>query len=104
MDPLLVFDCDKHMPNRFALALAGAARARALRAGVPPRIGVTESSRAEIALREIASGVFAPEELDAFLPGRPMPRLLAGPSELGGSETLIGNAAASGAPSGHTVH
>lgn len=37
MDLFLVFDCQKVLPNRFALALAAAARSRALARGAGAR-------------------------------------------------------------------
>jgi hypothetical protein len=37
MDPHIVFDCEKVLPNRFDLAVAAAARVRALSRGGEPR-------------------------------------------------------------------
>lgn len=37
MDPFVVIDCAKVLPNRIALTLAAAARSRALQRGVQPR-------------------------------------------------------------------
>ncbi|MER9444512.1 DNA-directed RNA polymerase subunit omega [Mesorhizobium sp. M0340] len=38
MDPLIVLDCENTVPNRFALAVAAAGRARALSRGSEPRL------------------------------------------------------------------
>ncbi|AYM66096.1 DNA-directed RNA polymerase subunit omega [Agrobacterium fabrum] len=38
MDPHVVFDCQDVVPNRFALTVAAAARARALSRGAEPRL------------------------------------------------------------------
>jgi DNA-directed RNA polymerase subunit omega len=55
MDPLIVFDCEKAVPNRYALAIAAAERARALIRG--GELYLRKRRRAtpvELALREIA--------------------------------------------------
>jgi DNA-directed RNA polymerase subunit omega len=104
MDPLVVFDCDKRLPNRFVLARAAAARARALKAGMPPRIAPADISRADLALREIAAGVFELRELEAFLPSGRRPLLLAGPDELCGSDSSCKDAAAPVSQPRDTVH
>jgi DNA-directed RNA polymerase subunit omega len=67
MDPLAVFDCQRFVPNRFALVLAAAARGRALRRGVAPRITAATDCAAVIALQEIAAGAVTAEEIDQFL-------------------------------------
>jgi DNA-directed RNA polymerase subunit omega len=69
MDPHVVFDCQKVLPNKFALSLAAAARCRALRRGVEPKLEMENDSLCELALHEIAAGVFARHELAPFLPG-----------------------------------
>jgi DNA-directed RNA polymerase subunit omega len=104
MDPLVVFDCQKQVPNRFGLALAAAARARALRKGVPVRVQTAGLESTEVALREIASGAFAPKELGVFLPGTAMPPLLGAPDQLRDSEPWQKEAVAPGSPSRDTVH
>jgi len=43
MDPNIVFDCEKVLPNRFGLALAAAARIRALNRGSEPRLRVADA-------------------------------------------------------------
>jgi DNA-directed RNA polymerase subunit omega len=69
MDPNIVFDCEKVLPNRFGLAVAAAARVRALGRGGEPRIRIADSGRTELALREIAAGAFKPDELAPFTCG-----------------------------------
>jgi DNA-directed RNA polymerase subunit omega len=65
MDPHVVFDCQKILPNRFALALAAAARSRALTRGAEPRLDRVSAN--ELALLEIAKGCFTPDGLAIFL-------------------------------------
>ena len=67
MDPLIVFDCAIVLPNRFALALAAAARSRALNRGAEPRFYGAATSSSERALHEIAAGAFTDRELRPFL-------------------------------------
>lgn len=69
MDPHVVFDCQKVLPNLFALTLAAAARGRALARGAEPRLDAADRSVGELALHEIAAGVFRESELAPFLPG-----------------------------------
>lgn len=70
MDPNIVFDCEKVLPNRFGLALAAAARIRALNRGSEPRLRVADAgTTTECALREIAEGVFRLDELAPFMGG-----------------------------------
>lgn len=69
MDPNVVFDCQRVVPNRFALALAAAARSRALNRGAQPRLDLPASDMRELALQEIATGALSPEKLALFLPG-----------------------------------
>ncbi|MER8396278.1 DNA-directed RNA polymerase subunit omega [Mesorhizobium sp. M1340] len=54
MDPLIVLDCENTVPNRFALAVAAAGRARALIRGAEPRLSDKVTVPLELALREIA--------------------------------------------------
>src|SRR4028119_2205355 len=68
MDPLIVIDAKKVVPDPFALVMAAAARARALRHGAEPRASVPVEPAPDLALSEIASGAFAAEELAPFLP------------------------------------
>lgn len=68
MDPNVVFDCEKIVPNPYALALAAAARARALNRGAAPRVNVSAANATERALQEIASDAFSKDELVPFLP------------------------------------
>lgn len=67
MDPHVVFDCQKALPNRFALTLAAAARSRALGRGAEPRLDADNGSVTDLALHEIAAGVFTRNELAPFL-------------------------------------
>ncbi|MXN53219.1 DNA-directed RNA polymerase subunit omega [Shinella sp. AETb1-6] len=67
MDPLVVFDCQKILPNRFALALAAAARSRALNRGAEPRLDRQGVNASELALLEIAHGAFVEDELAPYL-------------------------------------
>lgn len=69
MDPHVVFDCQKVLPNRFALTLAAAARSRALGRGAEPRLDPNNASVSDLALHEIAAGMFTRNELAPFLPG-----------------------------------
>ena len=68
MDPSVVFDCERVLPNRFAMTLAAAARSRALKRGHPPRLDRPATSTVDLALHEIAAGAFTKEELGPFLP------------------------------------
>jgi len=71
MDPLTVIDAKKVVPDPFALTVAAAARARALRHGAEPRIDAEAEPGAQLALSEIAAGAFAEEELAPFLSNAP---------------------------------
>jgi len=77
MNSLIVFDAQKVVPDPFALTVAAAARARALRLGAEPRIDAEVEPGPQLALSEIAAGAFAEEELAPFLPdcGAGVPRL-----------------------------
>lgn len=79
MDPHIIFDCQKVLPNRFALTLAAAARSRALARGAEPRLDAADYSVNELALYEIAAGAFTRDELAPFLPGADERRLLPPP-------------------------
>lgn len=79
MDPHIIFDCQKVLPNRFALTLAAAARSRALARGAEPRLDAADYSVNELALHEIAAGAFTRDELAPFLPGADERRLLPPP-------------------------
>lgn len=70
MDPFVVFDCQQVVPDRFALALAAAARSRALLRGAQPRLAGSGKGATEVALQEIAGGAFNRTELAPFLRGR----------------------------------
>ena len=81
MDPHVVFDCQKILPNRFALALAAAARSRALNRGAEPRLDRQGVNASELALLEIANGAFVEDELAPYLfPSPAGAPLLAAPS------------------------
>ena len=79
MDPHVVFDCQKVLPNRFALTLAAASRIRALARGAEPRLDAVDRSVGDLALHEIAAGAFTRDELAPFLPGADERRLLPPP-------------------------
>lgn len=70
MDPHVVLDCQKVVPNRFALALAAAARSRALRRSADPRLDIDDVGANDLTLHEIAAGAFTQNELAPFLPGK----------------------------------
>nr|WP_281031728.1 DNA-directed RNA polymerase subunit omega [Rhizobium azibense] len=57
------------LPNRFGLALAAAARVRALARGSGSRIDVADLDAIDLALREIAAGAFKSSELASFITG-----------------------------------
>lgn len=81
MDPHVVFDCQKILPNRFVLALAAAARSRALNRGAEPRLDRQGVNATELALLEIANGTFVEDELAPNLfPSPAGAPLLAAPS------------------------
>ncbi len=77
MDPHAVFDCQKIVSNRFALAMAAAARARALTHGAQPRRDLPYANPSDLALHEIAAGAFSPDEMTPFLSGAAASLLLA---------------------------
>lgn len=70
MDPTVVFDCERVLPNRFALTLAAAARSRALNRGQPARLARSATSTVDLALHEIAADAFTEKELAPFLPSQ----------------------------------
>lgn len=49
MDPFIVYNCEKFVPNRFALALAAASRCRVLNRGADPRTGELAGSGVDLA-------------------------------------------------------
>lgn len=107
MDPFVVFDCAKVLPNRFALTVAAAARSHALHRDAQPRLDTPAASASDLALREIAEGAFTPAELGLFLKGPSGSRLLPRPPAW--NPTLRGgtppeSATALVSPSGETVH
>lgn len=67
MNPYVVQECQMHVPNPYALTLAAAWRARALSAGAEPRLDLPRAVETELALHEIAEGLFDQEELSPFL-------------------------------------
>lgn len=74
MDPLIVLDCENTVPNRFALAVAAAGRARALSRGSEPRLSDKVTVPVELALREIAGNRFQPDEVKPFVLAGSVPR------------------------------
>jgi DNA-directed RNA polymerase subunit omega len=70
MDPHVVFDGQKVLPNRFALSLAAAARKRALNHGAERRLaGWPDAGTGDLALHEIAAAAFTEAELSTALRG-----------------------------------
>ena len=67
MNPLIVFGAREVVSDPFALTLAAAARARALRQGAEPRVDAGVEPGPHLALAEIAADAFAEEELAPFL-------------------------------------
>jgi DNA-directed RNA polymerase subunit omega len=67
MNPFIVFDAQKVVPDAFALALATAARTRALRSGADPRVDLEAEPGPHLALSEIAAGAFTTEDMKPFL-------------------------------------
>ena len=80
MDPHVVFDCRDIVPNRVALTVAAAARARALTRGAEPRLDLPGASATNLALHEIAGGALRQDELTPFLPGSASPARLPAPN------------------------
>lgn len=74
MDPMIVFDCENTVPNRFALAVAAAGPARALSRGAEPRLTGSVTVPVELALREIAGNRFQPDEVKPFVLAGSVPR------------------------------
>jgi len=68
MNPLIVLDATKVVPNPFALTMAAAARTRALRNRAEPRIHMEGEPGPYLALSEIAANAFTDDELAPFLP------------------------------------
>jgi DNA-directed RNA polymerase subunit omega len=69
MNPMIMQDCQKVLPNPFQLALAAAARARALRRGAEPKVLGGVLSPTDLALQEIAADLLTEEDFE-FLPSR----------------------------------
>ncbi len=69
MDPFVVLDCAKVLPNRFALTLAAAARSRALCRGGEPKLARPSTNVIDLALHEIAESAFTSRELESLLLG-----------------------------------
>jgi len=68
MDPMIVLDCENTVPNRFALAVAAAGRARALSRSAEPRLTSDVTVPVELArsmIRPEAEG----NEFRDILPG-----------------------------------
>jgi DNA-directed RNA polymerase subunit omega len=67
MARLTVEDCIVRVPNRFELVMLSSQRARGLAAGATPLVERENDKNPVIALREIAEGVVALEDLKADL-------------------------------------
>ncbi|MNL48984.1 DNA-directed RNA polymerase subunit omega [compost metagenome] len=102
MDPLVVFDCQKVVPDRFALTLAAAARSRALNRGAEPRLVQPGQSTSRCALHEIAAGAFTPEELAPFLSRGQRSLALPTPASLREGDAIA--SLASPSPAEETLH
>lgn len=63
MARVTVEDCVTKVPNRFALVLLAAHRARAIAAGAAPAIDRDRDKDPVVALREIAEGAVSPDLL-----------------------------------------
>jgi DNA-directed RNA polymerase subunit omega len=95
MDPHVVFDCQKIVPNRFALTMVAAARTRALNRGAEPRLDLPHANVSDLALHEIADGAFSRDELAPLLLGSAATTLLPAPDPT--TTELRGDGAASAA-------
>lgn len=104
MDPLVVFDCNRVVPNRFALTLAAAGRTRCLNRGEPPRVECGAAGTLETALHEIAAGALAPGEIQDLLPGWQPPDLLPAADEPRGGQASNEGAAVAASHHEDTVH
>lgn len=71
MDHVFTIECERHVPNRFALVHVAAARTRALNRGAEPRLPTNSSTNLHLALREIAAGAITPDEIEQLLHPRP---------------------------------
>jgi DNA-directed RNA polymerase subunit omega len=80
VDPFVVFDCEKVLRNRFALTVVAAARSRALKTGSAPRLKRPTTDILDLALQEIAAGVFTRDELDPCQLDRDAARSLPSPA------------------------
>lgn len=67
MDPFIVFHCEKVLPDHLAIALAAAARTRALKRGGDDLLDRVTTDIVDFALEEIASGVFSKDDLRPVL-------------------------------------
>jgi DNA-directed RNA polymerase subunit omega len=91
MEPFVVFDCEKVLPNRFSPVLATAARCRALHRGAQPRSQKQAVSITDLALREIGEDAFGSAELAHYLnaPNEPQPPASAAPEETCSGVSLL---------------
>tara|TARA_B100000614_G_scaffold259350_1_gene283770 strand:- start:10879 stop:11130 length:252 start_codon:yes stop_codon:yes gene_type:complete len=67
MNPYIVIDAKKVVPDHFGLVLAASARGHALKAGAQPLVDDAECSPAELAMKEIASRAISEDDLTNFL-------------------------------------
>jgi DNA-directed RNA polymerase subunit omega len=70
MARITTVDCERVIPNRFALVLLAAARARALNRGDAPRVTPDRDKPTVIALREIGAAAIDETWLDQWLQSR----------------------------------
>jgi DNA-directed RNA polymerase omega subunit len=67
MDHVFTVECQRFVPNPYALVHVAAARARVIGRGALPRLEIEEHSPGLAALREIAAGAFTSDELATML-------------------------------------
>lgn len=89
MDPMVVFDCQDHVRNPYALVVLAARRARALNRGSSPCVDVAHRHVVDLALREISGGALPSCELRAWLVCCAGIDLLEEPDQFGGDERLL---------------
>ena len=94
MDPFVIFDCEKVLRNRFALTVVAAARSRALKTGSAPLLKRPTTDVVDLALQEIAAGVFTRDELDLCQLDRKPARSLPSPARHQLPDRAVGATAA----------
>jgi DNA-directed RNA polymerase subunit omega len=87
MDHVFTVECQRFVPNPYALVHVAAARARALSRGAPTRLEIEGRSHGYAALREIAAGAFTSDELTTLLV--PPPELEDRPDSIEATESEL---------------